>query len=151
MMYVGISSSLVRRSAARPCWAKRQILESRLVGDAVELGRHDEVVFVQPFDLFCLQRDRCVAPAKADRGVVRFGFGECRRTLHERKRLPEIFETVGALYPLRVVEQIPVRRLSVKAGGLPLRQRRNAAAARHAAFFGECYWHRFSPWGAGYH
>jgi hypothetical protein len=41
--------------------------------------------------------------------------------------------------------------LSVKAGSLPLRQRGNAAAARRATFFGEYYWHRFSPWRAGYH
>src|SRR4029077_4330990 len=118
MMYVGISSSLVRRSTAHPCRARRQILGSRLAGDLVQLGRHDEVVFVQAFDLFCLQRDRRKTPAEADLGMVRFAFGEGGGALNESKCLAKILETVGALDPLRIVEHLPIRRLAMIAGDL---------------------------------
>src|SRR5271165_3854598 len=106
--------------------------------DAIELCRHDEVVLVQTLDLLGVQRDRGVAPAKPDLGMMSLGFGECGCALDEGEGLAEILETVGPLDPLRSVKQLPIRRLPMVARGLLLRQRRYAAAAGRATFFGEC-------------
>src|SRR5579872_2308887 len=70
MMYVGMAylPNLAHRGSAgaetrSPYWLWR--CPDLLRSNAVELGRHDKVVFVQPFDLFGLQRDRRKPPTKA--------------------------------------------------------------------------------------
>ena len=83
--------------------------------------------------------------------MVSFGLGENGRAFDESKRLAKILEAIRTLDALGVVEQVPVRCLRVKAGGLLPRQRRNAATARRATFFGECYWHRCLLGAKGYH
>src|SRR5437762_13376018 len=74
-------------------------------GDPVELGRHDEIVFVQALYLLGAQRHRGIAPAKADVGVMAFGFGERSGLLNKAQRLSEILEPVSPLDAARLVEQ----------------------------------------------
>src|ERR1700756_3827416 len=66
-----------------------------LRGDPVELRRHDKIVFVQPFDFLCAQRDRRVAPAEPDIGVMAFGLGKRGGALDKSKRLAVILEPIG--------------------------------------------------------
>ena len=61
----------------------------------VDLGRHNEIVFVQPFDLFRLHHHRDVAPPKADIGVMTLGLGELAHLLNERKRLGKVAKAEG--------------------------------------------------------
>src|ERR1700682_4150969 len=105
MMYVGIvCSSLVLLCSGCRCRHSRG-------GDAVELCRHDEVVFVQSFDFLGSQRDCRVTPTKADVGMVPLGFGERRRLRYKGGGLAEVSEPIGPLDPFCVIEQLPFRRL----------------------------------------
>jgi len=70
--------------------------------------------------------------------MMSFGFGKRGRTLDKCEGFAEVPETVGPLDPRRSVEQVPPRGLIAVARCLLLRQRRYAAAARRATFFGEC-------------
>ena len=56
----------------------------------VNLGRHDEIVFMQSLDLLDLQRDRGIAPTEADIRMMAFSFREFTNLLNKGKRLPEI-------------------------------------------------------------
>ena len=98
------------RAESSPALVRRQ---------TVELRRHDEVVLVQTFDLLGLQRDRGIAPAEGDVGMMALGLGELARPLDEAERLAEVLEPVGALDLPAIVEQIPVRRLRQVALVLP--------------------------------
>src|SRR5271165_3447940 len=107
-------------SGGRRTWDRLGRRLHALGRDAIELCRHDEVVLVQTLDLLGVQRDRGVAPAKPDLGMMSLGFGECGCALDEGEGLAEILETVGPLDPLCFVDQIPIRRLPAVAGSLLL-------------------------------
>src|SRR5215469_3722257 len=96
-------------------------------GDAVELRCHDEVVLVQSLDLFGLQRNLRVTPAKSDVWVMTFGFGERRCPLDKLESLAKVSEPVGTLDPSGVIENRPVWRLCPVGCGLFFGQRRYAA------------------------
>ena len=69
--------------------------------------------------------------------MVTFGLGQCRGALDEGKGLGKILEPVAPLDPGCLVQQRPIQRLAVVLFGGLTGQRRDAAAARCAAFFGE--------------
>jgi protein-L-isoaspartate(D-aspartate) O-methyltransferase len=104
---------------------------------AFELRRHDEVVLVQAFDLPGLQRDRGVAPAKGDVGMMALGLGELARSLDKAQRFAEVLEPVGALDHPAIVEQVPSQRLRQIDLCFLDGKRRYAAAARCAALRGK--------------
>src|SRR5437763_1059994 len=141
------SRPVIPGSPRRGASEGRGELESagRRGSDAVELRRHDEIVFVQPFDLLCAQRDRRIAPAEADVRMMAFRLGHRGGAFDKGERLGEILEAVGALDAGRLVEQAPFRRLPMVFLGCRAAQWRNAATARRAAFFGECRGHRDPP------
>src|SRR5258708_27595684 len=110
---------------------------TRPIGHAVDLARHDEIVFVQSLDLLGVQRDGRATPAETDIGVMAFGLGELADLLHEGKRFPEIAESKCALDAAGFIAQLPIGSLRLEAQGLIAPQRRNAAATRRACFLGE--------------
>jgi hypothetical protein len=77
-----------------------------VVGEAVELGGHDEVVLVQALDLLGPQRDRRVAPAEADVGVVPLRLGQFaaratkanapRKSLNRKRRSIRVASSTSA-------------------------------------------------------
>src|SRR5262249_47025286 len=81
---------------------------------AVNLGGHDEVVLVQSLDLLGLQRDRRIAPTKADIRMMAFSFREFTNLLNKGKRLPEIAKPEAPLDAVSFLRQLPVRGLCVK-------------------------------------
>ena len=91
---------------ARTGLSKVKALIVRSFEEPVDLGRHDEIVFVQSFDLFRLHHHRDVAPAKADIGVMTFGLGELAHLLNECKRLAEVAksERSASPFPLTVAQ-----------------------------------------------
>ena len=72
--------------------------------DAIELCRYDEVVLMQALDLLGLQRDRGVAPAKSDLGMMSLAFGECSYAFDEAEGFTEILETIGSLDSFRFIK-----------------------------------------------
>src|SRR5271166_1456806 len=114
-------------------------------GDEVgEGGDFEQAVLVQALDLLGAHRDRRVAPAKADVGMMSLRLGELRRAADKRKGLAEVREPVGPLDPRCVVSQRPLRSLGTIPLCLLRRQWRNAAAARRAGFLGEPRYHHVS-------
>ena len=66
--------------------------------------------------------------------MMRLGFGKFAGLLHERKGGSEVPEAERPFDPGGVVEQRPVRRLSVVGFGFLRCERRDAAAARGQVF-----------------
>src|SRR5207237_8757893 len=93
-----------------PGWPRRGASEGRgeegsagrRGGDAVELRRHDEIVFVQPFDLLRAPRDRRIAPAAADVRLMAFRLAHRGGAFDDGQRLAESLEVVGALHEGRL-------------------------------------------------
>ena len=54
------------------------------------------LLVMMQFDLLGAERDRRVAPAEADIGVMTFGLGEFPDPLHERKCFAEVAESKRA-------------------------------------------------------
>ena len=82
------------RRDARDTAQRRDLKSDRLLAgsfeEPVNLGGHDEIVFVQTFDLFRLHHHCDVAPSKANIGVMTFGLGEFAHLLNERQRLAKV-------------------------------------------------------------
>jgi hypothetical protein len=76
------------------CQRQRR-LAVRSFKEPVDLGGHDEIVFMQAFDLFRLDHHRDVAPAKADIRVMTFGLGELTHLLNERESLAKVANSEG--------------------------------------------------------
>ena len=82
---------------------------------------------MQALDLVGVQRDRGVAPAEGDVGVMALVLGEPADPVDEAERLAKILELVGALDPLALVEQRPAQymlqqtlgRLGLTSGAAP--------------------------------
>src|SRR5271166_3441984 len=67
-------------------------------GDEVgEGGDFEQAVLVQALDLLGAHRDRRIAPAEADVGMMSLRLGELRRAADKRKGLAEVREPVGPL------------------------------------------------------
>src|SRR4051812_12266992 len=88
---------------------------------AVELRRHDEVVLVQTFDLLSPQRDRGVAPAEGDVGMMALGLGKLARPLGFGRARPWVTAGGGTWWPFSRADlagcRLPPRRLQ-RPGGL---------------------------------
>src|SRR5258708_13921311 len=67
--------------------------------------------------------------------------GEAADPVDEAQRCREVRELEGPRDPRRVVDEIPVRRLTTQGFGFLARQRRNSAAARGAGPFGKRSFH----------
>ena len=80
----------------------------------VNLGGHDEIVLMQSLDLLGLQRDRGIAPTKADIRMMAFSFREFTNLLNKEKRLPEVAKPEAPLDAMSFVSQLPVWGLCVK-------------------------------------
>src|SRR5215472_2795049 len=117
------------------------LLRRFAAGNPIELGRHDEIVLVQPFDLLRSQRDCRVPPAKGDVGMVPLGLGEFGRAVDKPERFAEVLEAIGPLDARRLIEQFPLRCLRVISGSFGSGKRRDASTARRPTLLGECYWH----------
>src|SRR4030088_861860 len=89
---------------------------------AVNLGGHDEVVFMQSLDLLGLQRDRRIAPTEADIRMMAFGFREFTNLLNKGKRLAEIAKPEAPLDAVSFFRQFPVWGLCVKELSLLARE-----------------------------
>ena len=68
----------------------------------VNLGGYDEIVLMQSLDLLGLQRDRSIAPAKADIRMMAFRFREFTNLLNKGKRLPEVAKPEAPLNPMEL-------------------------------------------------
>src|SRR5215469_7039513 len=136
------ASNILAPSAGPVLLCRHRVLRR----DPVKLRGHDKVVLVQTPDLFCPQRDRRVAPAKTEIGVMAFGLGQRRSALDKGKGLAKILETIGALDSRRLIDQGPVRRLLVQIFRFVFGQRRNAAAAWCAGSLGQGCCHDFTYW-----
>src|SRR5271166_5751790 len=110
--------------------------------DAIELGRHDEVILVQPFYLLRFQRNRRVAPAKTDLRVMTLRLGQFGNVRHESERLAEVLEPVSPLDPGATIRQRPLGHLQAVGFGLLDSQRRDTTAARCADLLCENAMHR---------
>src|SRR5258708_39441044 len=99
-------SRLIHQHRARS-WGRSGWSRTRPIGHAVDLARHDEIVFVQSLDLLGAQRDGRATPAETDIGVMAFGLGELADLLHEGKRFPEIAESKCALDAAGVIAPPP--------------------------------------------
>src|SRR5918996_86794 len=99
--------------------------------ETVDLGRHDEVVLVQAFDLVGVQGDGGVAPPEGDVGVMTLVLGERPHPVDEAERILEVPEPEAAL-DAPAFQELPTRRLIKKAPGLIFAHRRDAAAAWRA-------------------
>src|SRR4051812_30480552 len=88
---------------------------------AVDFCSHDKIVLVQSFDLLCLQRHGCVAPAEADIRVMAFGLGQISHLFHEGECLGKILELERPLNTAWLVSDIPLGRLTLVGAGLLLR------------------------------
>src|SRR5262245_22935563 len=119
------------RHCSRPAHSR---LRGLLIQEAIYLGRHDEIVLVQPLDLLRLQRKGSVAPPEADVGTVALLLGEFADFLHERERLTEVLEPEGALDAAHIIAQLPLWHLGVQGLRLAFRQRRDSALARVQVF-----------------
>jgi len=117
----------------------------RSIEEPVDLGRQDEIVLVQPFDLLRPQRNRHVPPSEGDIGVVTFAFGELTNLLHEAQCFAEIPELEGPLDPLGIVAQLPLRDLLMKAFSLLGRERRETPLTGSARFPNKCVSHTHLP------
>ena len=71
---------------------------------AVDLGGHDEVVLMQSMDLLGLQRDRRIAPTKADVRMMAFSLREFTNFLNKIERLPEIAKSEAPLDPVSFLQ-----------------------------------------------
>ena len=128
-----LGSTLLRSSFLRRAFTDGPLHSSgRLLGKPIDFGGHDEIVFMQAFDLLRLQRHHRVAPPEADVGVMPFGLGKLADLAHERQRLAEVLEPESALDLAGLVAQLPLSGLLVKALGLLPRQWRDAALAGRA-------------------
>jgi hypothetical protein len=92
----------------------------------IDLACHDKIVLVQSLDLLGAQRDRGVTPAKADIGVVAFGFGQFTYVTNKAKRFLKVAETKGSFDTVAILAQFPIRSLRLKTLRFPLREWRNA-------------------------
>ena len=81
---------------------------------------------MQSVDLLGLQRDRRIAPTKADIWMMAFSFREFPDRLDKSKCLPEIAEPEAPLNAVSFFSQLPVRGLCMKELSLLARERRNA-------------------------
>src|SRR5262249_4454554 len=100
----------------------------------VDLGGHDEVVFVEAFDFVSLEDDAGVAPAEGDVGVVVFVFGEGADAIHEGERLGEVGEAEAPFDLGRPIVEAPARGLGEEPVGVFTGKRRDPAAAGDALF-----------------
>jgi len=87
-------------------------------------------------------KEGCRRFVEADVGMVLFGLGQRRGALDKGECLAKILEAIGALDSRRIVGQCPIGRLAMILLGLVAGERRNAAAARRTALFGEVRGHR---------
>src|SRR5271165_7135000 len=109
--------------------------------NAVDLGRHDEVVLMQSLDLLGLQRHRRIAPTEADIRMMAFGFRELADLLNKGQRLPEIAKPEAPLDAMSFVHQLPVRRLWLKELGLVASERRYSPATGSAGLADKSFGH----------
>src|SRR5262249_58097128 len=112
---------------------------------AVNLGGHDEVVLMQSLDLLGLQRDRRIAPTKADIRMMAFSFREFTNLLNKGKRLPEIAKPEAPLAAVSVLRQLPVRGLCVKELSLLAREWRYSPVTGSAGFVSKSFGHIACP------
>src|SRR3569623_90273 len=103
----------------------------------VALGRHDEIVGVQSFDLVRVEHDGAIAPAEGDVGMMTFRLGKGPDPVHVGEGFGEILEFVGALYAAGVRQQLPLRHFAQQAFRFDARKRCDAAAAGYAVLLGE--------------
>jgi hypothetical protein len=89
---------------------------------------------MQSLDLLGLQRDRCIAPTKADIRMMAFSFREFANLLNKGKCLPEITEPKAPLDAVSFFQQLPVWGLSMKELGLLAREWRNSPATGSTGF-----------------
>src|SRR6202162_4567942 len=112
---------------------------------AINFGGHDEIVLMQSFDLFGLQRDRGIAPTEADIRMMAFSFREFTNLLDKGKRLPEIAKPEAPLDAVSFLRQLPVRGLSMKEGSLLARKWRYPPATGSTGFAGKSFGHVVCP------
>src|SRR5712671_320178 len=113
-------------------------LSGRLQGRyPINLARHDEIIFVQSFDLLGRQRDGCVTPAETEIGVMTFGLCKLPDFLNKGECFSEIAESEGALDAVGFVIQLPFGSLCLKALGFVTREWRDATETRCACLFGK--------------
>src|SRR3569833_2192026 len=104
---------------------------------SVALGRHDEIVGMQPFDLVSVEHDGAIAPAEGYVGIMTFRLGEGSDPVHVGEGFGEILEFVGALYAAGVRQQLPSRHFAQQAFRFGARKRCDAAAAGYAVLLAE--------------
>ena len=77
---------------------------------------------MQSLDLLGLQRDRRIAPTKADIRMMAFSFREFTNLLNKGKCLPEIAKSEAPLDAVSFLRQLPVWGLCMKELSLLARQ-----------------------------
>src|SRR5215813_11115626 len=64
----------------------------RAIEDPIDLARHDKIILVQSLNLLGAQRDGRVTPAKAEIGVMPFGFSQVTDVANKDERFLKVTE-----------------------------------------------------------
>ena len=97
---------------------------------------------MQSLDLLGLQRDRRIAPTKADIRMMAFGLCEFTNLPNKGKRLAEIAKPEAPLDAVSFVRQLPVWGLCVKELSLLARKCRYSPATGSTGLASSCRPHR---------
>lgn len=100
----------------------------------VNLGCHNEIVFMQAIDLVGLKLHFAVAPADANVRVMTLGFAQIADFLGEGHRIHEVFELERSFNFCRFVSKFPLRDLVEEFFGFRGSEGWYAALARGALF-----------------
>ena len=107
----------------------------------VNFDRHDEVVFVQTLDFLGLQRNRGVAPAERDIGMMTLVLSQIADFVNEFQLFGKVLELVRSVDFMRAFGQAPARRLGHEIFRFRSGKRRNSAAARGAGLANQLVGH----------
>src|SRR5262245_1152156 len=108
-----------------------------ILGEPVDFCRHDEIVFVQAFDLVGGERDIRVPPTKMNVRMMTFGLGELTHLVPEPDCFAKVRKTEASLNAARIVGELPCGRLRQQLFGSRSLKGRHAAFTGHTGLFGK--------------